>query len=274
MTNAYVLKAALLAILLSISVSPASAKGFLEIPFDPAACPEDTDGMIFVRLDSGFAFSLPYDRITLSRARVDPVSTSDAQAGCPENPVRARAFGLPFHYLMHLDGRKTEALQKLDVTQLHVAAVSQSESLLEGPYRSFNRDKKTFGNCGTTRQGIEYCWACFVDETRPGHCRTSSPDQPETFRPYSKAFIAAKDAGSLVGMRSLPWATDCLPSGWSDHICSTAYALQDGLTIFYKFEISDGNFDMARQTDLAIRDLVESVRVPHMDGDDVRQPGQ
>ncbi len=260
----------LLPLALFLLGAPVRAAPFFS--FDPAACDEDPDGKVIVRLPSGLAFAVPYEGLVLSEAGSDNPDAAEVTLGCPGNPVRTSTFRFSPEYLALLEGRLDPPYSGGAIYDLSVIGSNVSVSQQRWRIEFIDEIGARTRNCGATAEGVRYCLACREDSARPGHC-VMAPDAGTSSdgRDLDRAAMVLVDPENLTGPDNLPWATDC----WREEdngtrFCNAAYPVMDGLSIAYTFLAEGFDRDRVREFDLDIRREVLGLRASEYDGDDMR----
>ena len=253
-----------LVLILRVGIAaPANAE--FSFPFDPEKCETPTEKVI-VRLVSGIALALPPDGLYISNPESDTPNAT-VPLGCPGNPIRTVSFkfGLGSGKFTNYPGR-THLWQFGAIG--HDGVISSQNSRIKQLADQRDRNK----NCGTTAEGIDFCYACKEDVERPGHCiDKDGVGNSSDGRPVELAAMYLVDRENITGPQSIPWSALCnKASSGGSRSCYVGYEVMDGLSISYRFGNGGLNIDKLRAIDLSLQEAMLEYRAPEYDSVDMR----
>lgn len=252
--------------------APPAFADFLSVEAEKCHQPLE-DGMAIVRLISGPGFALPTDGLTLSNPEADDPG-SDEPLGCPGNPARTWYFRFVPHYLTLLGnagGLNAPYSGVFDIKVLGVPYVVEQQTWRLSWYDDIKSDRE---NCGVSKDGLEYCYFCREDTSRPGYCvDVEGAGTSSDGRPVERAGFLVFDPGNPTGSGNIPWSARCTSARISGgRFCDTGYEIDDGLYVAYRFGAMGVDIDDLREMDLSIREDILKMRAPEYDGEDLWAP--
>ncbi len=228
------------------------------IEFDPSLCPTDTNGRLYVRLLSGYAFALNAKgtRFYLSERR-DPITSPanpNAPEGCLENPLHVDGFGswgsLP-------DAENFAAkLDKLGVRRNGFLRIKRSPKGKDSPWdqlqQVYLRRCEQYNWPKTFEYGLQ---ACLVPDK----------DYPESA--WSVSYMALPDRyATPMGQ---PFYAECfspISRAGPRADCSYGYLLQPGMVLTV-WDYNEKRIPARHliEFDRLLREAVEKARFPQLD---------
>lgn len=190
------------------------------VTYDPASCPQDADGMVYVTL-YGMVFKFPHEDPLMFGAvppnelnRVPQPSNPDAPEGCPGHPLRASNISLTYHYADVKADRTASRTGRLD--QLHLVGVGD---MYWGNQLANARYALAVCHEGEIRQVTEVLSQCRLPQWRSVDSANHVASPLEYATPYGQLFVA-----------------NCRPFPSGSGTCTVAYKIHRGVNLSYRFK--------------------------------------
>lgn len=227
--------------------------------FEPGRCPTDTNGRLYVRLLSGYAFTLNAREASIyaseRRDPITPPANPDAPEGCLENPLHVDGFG-GLRALPDAD-EVLDKLERIGVRPtgfLRVKTSHQDGSDYPWDFlqRMYHHLCQTYNHAKTFEYGLR---ACFV---------------PKKDRPEAAWYVSymALPSRHLTPMGK-PFYALCpisIPKRGPRSGCQYGYELLPGIVLSVR-TYNDGHLPARHLIafDFLIREAVEKARFPQLD---------
>jgi len=215
------------------------------VTYDPASCPQDADGMVYVTL-YGMVFKFPHEDPLMFGAvppnelnRVPQPSNPDAPEGCPGHPLRASSISLTYHY----------ADVKADPAAPRAGRLDQFRLFGVGDMYWGNQISYAEGAVAACREFGASQFTDILTECRPPERRTGwyIADPAQYVAPYGQLF-----------------AVVCLPASSRSDKCSVAYKIHRKVNLQYSFQDRNIQVSSIVEVDGEIRERIRKAYAPEL----------
>ncbi len=226
------------------------------VTYDPASCPQDADGMVYVTL-YGMVFKFPHEDPLMFGAvppqwlsEVPPPSNPDAPEGCPGHPLRASNISLTYHYAHVKADPAAPRAGRLDQFRLFGVSdmywgtqLSQTRSVI-GMCRA-DEEVRDFGS------GLTECQAEWA------HAPSFIADPQIYSAPFGQVFTIRCQPPIVLGMD-----------------CQVVYKIHRRVNLAYEFDSRNIPPSDGINLDKRIREQIAKVFVPELSSTPIGDPAR